>query len=415
MEPRLRDALIDSSVAPELDPSLVRALGLPEDFLEEVRRRGVPLRAPIVDDERLAYHPLVRELLAARLVRERPAARRSQLHAVVAEALEAEDRGPEAVEHWLAAGGTTARARWSPATARRCWRPHRPRSGAGSSSCPTTLGPRPGCGCSRDGSRPRRGASRTPRRRCATRWTATRASGDDERAWVARAALADSYLVRQRFERGGPPGRRLRIQLGRRRADGRADGGRRPRRRRLLSRGLGAVRGCRGAVRRRSARAAELRASTGSSWTCRAGGSTPRSPACARRWRSSSASIRSASCRRCWAWPRRSTTSAASRTRRSRASCAPNAWPSGPCSTAYVSHFGHVFSASLHARDGRLVEAELALSRTTRSMAWMVRERRRRHARDDRRGPRRLRRPRASDRVRGAACPGLRACMPPRC
>ena len=109
MEPRLRDAVIDSSVAPELDPSLVRALGLPEDFLEEVRRRGVPLRALTVDEGRLAYHPLVRDLLAARLVRERPAARRSQLHAVVAEALEAD--GPRARRDRALAGGRRARPR----------------------------------------------------------------------------------------------------------------------------------------------------------------------------------------------------------------------------------------------------------------------------------------------------------------
>ena len=110
-----------------------------------------------MDDERLAYHPLVRDpARAAR--RERPTARRSQLHAVVAEALEAEDRGPEGVEHWLAAG---RHDRASALVARH--------GEALLATAPATVGrwleqlpadarTAPGCGCSRDGSRPRRGA-----------------------------------------------------------------------------------------------------------------------------------------------------------------------------------------------------------------------------------------------------------------
>ena len=93
LEPHLRDAIVDSSIAAELDPSLVRALGLPEDLLEQVHRRGIPLSAAAFDEGRFAYHPLVRDLLAARLMRERSAARRAQLHAVVAEALQADAHG----------------------------------------------------------------------------------------------------------------------------------------------------------------------------------------------------------------------------------------------------------------------------------------------------------------------------------
>ncbi len=200
MEPRMRDAVIDSSVAPELDPSLVRALGLPEDFLGEVRRRGVPLRAPTGDDERLAYHPLVRELLSARLVRDRPAARRSQLHAVVAEALEAEDRGPEGIEHWLAAGrhdrasalvarhGETLLAT-APATVGR-WLEQLPadaRTAPGLRLLEGRLAH--AAGRLEDAEAPLRDAMDGHAR-----------SGDDERAWLARATLAYGYLMRRRFE-----------------------------------------------------------------------------------------------------------------------------------------------------------------------------------------------------------------------
>ncbi len=200
MEPRLRDALIDSSVAPELDPPLAHALGLPGDFLEEVRRRGVPLRARTADEGRLAYHPLVRELLAARLARERPAARRSQLHAVVAEALEAEDRGSEGVEHWLAAGEHDrashlvaihgeALLATAPATVGR-WLEQLPedaRSAPGLRLLEGRLAA--AAGRLEDAEAPLRDAVDGYAR-----------SGDDEQAWSARAVLADTYLVSQRLE-----------------------------------------------------------------------------------------------------------------------------------------------------------------------------------------------------------------------
>ena len=165
LEPRLRDAIIDSSVAPELHPALVRALGLPEDLLEEIRRRGIPLRAPDVANGRLAFHPLVRDLLAARLVRDRPQERRARLHAVVGAALEADGRGPKPSSTGWRPAATTERESWWLATAGRCWRPHPERSGAGSNACPGTLAPCPGCGCSKASSLPERGAWRMPRRR----------------------------------------------------------------------------------------------------------------------------------------------------------------------------------------------------------------------------------------------------------
>jgi len=98
----LRAALLESSLAPDLDAAMLAALGLPTDLLDEAGRRGVPLRS-VDSGTRVAYHPLVRDLLRARLVTERPPERLRELHAALAEALEQAGRGPEAVEHWLAA------------------------------------------------------------------------------------------------------------------------------------------------------------------------------------------------------------------------------------------------------------------------------------------------------------------------
>jgi DNA-binding SARP family transcriptional activator len=99
----LRIALLESSLAPDLDAETLSALGLPPALIDEAGRRGVPLRA-VDSGTRVSYHPLVRDLLRERLIRERPAERLNELHTALAEALEAAERGPEAVEHWLAAG-----------------------------------------------------------------------------------------------------------------------------------------------------------------------------------------------------------------------------------------------------------------------------------------------------------------------
>ena len=98
----LRTALLESSLAPDLDAATVEAMGLPPTLLDEAQRRGMPLRR-VGSGTRVAYHPLVRELLRERLRQERPAERLHELHAALAQALEQAGRGPEAVEHWLAA------------------------------------------------------------------------------------------------------------------------------------------------------------------------------------------------------------------------------------------------------------------------------------------------------------------------
>ena len=372
MEPRLRDAVIDSSVAPELDPSLVRALGLPEDFLGEVRRRGVPLRAPIVDDERLAYHPLVRELLSARLVRDRPAARRSQLHAVVAEAMEAEDRGPEGIEHWLAAGrhdrasalvarhGETLLAT-APATVGR-WLEQLPadaRTAPGLRLLEGRLAD--AAGRLEDAEAPLRDAVDGYAR-----------SGDDERAWLARAALAYSYLVRQRFE----PAVRL--------ADGYASSSAvaAP----MVALMAAAALGGAGSYREASELFADAAARS-------AGGPlAPLAPGlhgffvdlpCGR-LDAALAGVREtvAQLERVDPFgqlPQVLGMGAAIHDYRGEPDDAIACFVRAAhvsqrtAFDGYVTHFGHVFRASLHARNGRLVEAELALSRTSaRLPGWFA-------------------------------------------
>src|SRR6185503_11604637 len=78
-------------------------LGLPSGLIEEANRRGVPLRN-VDSGTRVAYHPLVRDLLRERLELECPPERLRELHAALGAALDAAGRGPEAVEHWLEAG-----------------------------------------------------------------------------------------------------------------------------------------------------------------------------------------------------------------------------------------------------------------------------------------------------------------------
>ena len=100
---QLRTALLESSLAPDLDAATLGALGLPSGLIEEANRRGVPLRN-VDSGTRVAYHPLVRDLLRERLELECPPERLRELHAALGAALDAAGRGPEAVEHWLEAG-----------------------------------------------------------------------------------------------------------------------------------------------------------------------------------------------------------------------------------------------------------------------------------------------------------------------
>jgi ATP/maltotriose-dependent transcriptional regulator MalT/DNA-binding SARP family transcriptional activator len=199
LDPALRDALIDSSVAREIDPALAQALGLPEAFLDELRRRGIPHSA---QDGRLVYHPLVRDVLAARLARDRPQLRRAQLHGVVAQSLETAGRGPEAIEHWLVAG-EHARAGEQVARHGEALLATSPATVAG------WLGRLPQGTRAAPGLRLLEGRLASGSGRLDEAEAALRAAvdgyataGEDELAWEARAALGGTYLVHQRFAAG---------------------------------------------------------------------------------------------------------------------------------------------------------------------------------------------------------------------
>jgi ATP/maltotriose-dependent transcriptional regulator MalT len=98
LPPAVREGLVDAALAPEIDDAVTRALELPEGFVEVVRRSGLPQRE---QGGAVVLHPLVRRVLVRRLERERPAGYRELLHGRVAAGLDAAGRGPEAVEHWL--------------------------------------------------------------------------------------------------------------------------------------------------------------------------------------------------------------------------------------------------------------------------------------------------------------------------
>jgi ATP/maltotriose-dependent transcriptional regulator MalT/DNA-binding SARP family transcriptional activator len=103
LQPALSAAVLESSIPRELNRGCMRALGLPDEFAEQLGRVGLPLRPIGPGQEWLAHHPLVREFLLERLAAERSAEERRELHARVAPALAEADRVEEAVDHWLAA------------------------------------------------------------------------------------------------------------------------------------------------------------------------------------------------------------------------------------------------------------------------------------------------------------------------
>ena len=177
LEPDLRDRLIDSSVAP--DPAL---LGLP------VEEHAVPLG-----------HPLVREFLLTRF-QERPPERRAAVHAIVADALETSGRGAEAVEHWLAAGdaqrAATAIATHAPALAATApatvmgWLEALPSEARATPELRLLEG------------RLALGAARLQEAIAPLRDAVAgfEARGDEEAAWTARAVLGDTYVLQEELE-----------------------------------------------------------------------------------------------------------------------------------------------------------------------------------------------------------------------
>ena len=199
LEPDERAALIDSAAAPELDAVVARALQLPPGFAATLRRSGIPLRAY---GGALVYHPLVRDLLLRLLESERPSEYRELLHARVAEWLDAAGRGPEAVEHWLEVPDHAAAAvarhgdallNTAPATVAR-W--------LARIAGPERLAPELrllegrlaiGTGRLLDAEGPLRDAM-----------LGFEARGEEAQAWAARLALADALTIQDRFEAAIP-------------------------------------------------------------------------------------------------------------------------------------------------------------------------------------------------------------------
>ena len=202
MEPladEVKRDLADSSVAPDLDPDLIGALGLSPSFGEDVRSLGLPAQHS-ADGDRFAYHPLVRDFLSERLRRERGAGDRAELHRRCAQALEDAGRGPEAVDQWLEgdaperAGAAVmangmALARTAPATVEgRLERlPGEVRESPGLSLLEGRLA----------GGAGRLGAAAVPLRRAVDGFAA---AGEEELAWMARLALADTLTIVEDFE-----------------------------------------------------------------------------------------------------------------------------------------------------------------------------------------------------------------------
>jgi DNA-binding SARP family transcriptional activator len=107
LDPELRAAAMESSVARVVTPAVAAALALPPGFSSSVGRAGM-LTRPVGDDGGFAYHPLLREFLLQRLSIDRGEEERRRLHGVVAPAI-AQDGDPiEAIEHLLAARSWSA-------------------------------------------------------------------------------------------------------------------------------------------------------------------------------------------------------------------------------------------------------------------------------------------------------------------
>ncbi len=103
LDPDLREAVVDSSVAQRITPGIAAALEWPDDLLERVERAGVLVQRGGGRGE-FSYHPLFREFLLARLEAERDEPARLALRARVAPAIATSGDPIEAIDLWLEAG-----------------------------------------------------------------------------------------------------------------------------------------------------------------------------------------------------------------------------------------------------------------------------------------------------------------------
>ena len=200
LDPEHRAALVDSAAAPRLD-----AAGPAGRCSRRTASRARWPRAASRSRSprgRSPSHPLVREVLARRFEQERPSEYRELLHARIARALDEEGRGAEAVEHWLEVPeeAATAVARHggaiadtAPATAER-WLS---RIDGAARLAPELqlLEGRLALGDGRllDAPGPLREAV-----------VGFEVRGDEAQAWVARLALADAFVIGERFDAAIP-------------------------------------------------------------------------------------------------------------------------------------------------------------------------------------------------------------------
>ena len=89
LDPKLREAAVRSSVVRTVTPEVAEALELPDGFADRLEREGMLVRR-LDGNGAFAYHPLLREVMAERLLDEDPK-RLRELHAAVAPVLAGED------------------------------------------------------------------------------------------------------------------------------------------------------------------------------------------------------------------------------------------------------------------------------------------------------------------------------------
>ncbi|MEX2196665.1 MAG: BTAD domain-containing putative transcriptional regulator [Thermoleophilaceae bacterium] len=199
LEPAFSSALLVTSLPEQIDEGLATALGAPAGFLDELRVRGLFVQERD-GGATLAYHPLVRDFLLERLHRERSDADLCELHLQTGRALASGGRTVEAIDHLLAAGewqeATTAIAGHGPLLARTepetvgRWLGRLPEE-VGRQAEPALLAGRLAAGS---------GRLREAREPLAAAVDAFAARGDVQGEWLARVALADALFLLQDFE-----------------------------------------------------------------------------------------------------------------------------------------------------------------------------------------------------------------------
>ena len=109
LDPRFRAEVLASALPLELSGPVLEGLGLPADFPARAQRAGLTLRETHRDGRRWSYHPLLRDVLRARLEDERSEPELRALNVRVGDAIAASGAELDAVDHWLDGGA------WEPA------------------------------------------------------------------------------------------------------------------------------------------------------------------------------------------------------------------------------------------------------------------------------------------------------------